>query len=69
MQIYDSLGLVRSIIIQAKILMKDLWMLGWNKSIPQEIYSEWMSFRSELEQLTVFKKPSISKKHKKYKIA
>lgn len=49
--------------------MKDLWMLGWNKSIPQEIYSEWMSFRSELEQLTVFKKPSISKKHKKYKIA
>lgn len=52
-QIYDPLGLIRPIITRAKILMQHLWrvQLSWDESVPQQIYSDWMLFRSELEQL------------------
>lgn len=56
-QIYNPLELVGPIIIQAKILMQSLWkaQLEWNESVPLEIYSDWMLFRSNLEQLAIVK--------------
>jgi len=49
-KIYDPLGLLGPIIIVAKIIMQQLWSLniGWDESLPQEIYSQWKDYRASL---------------------
>ncbi|XP_046143095.1 uncharacterized protein LOC123988133 [Osmia bicornis bicornis] len=58
-RIFDPLGLVGPVIIQAKILMQRLWQLqtGWDESVSQELYLEWLRYRLELEQLVNIRVP------------
>lgn len=43
MKIYDPLGLLTNITIEAKILMQSLWKTGldWDSQIPNEIMESW----------------------------
>lgn len=52
-QIYDPLGLLAPAIIQAKILLQNLWLckLDWNDPVPANISQTWNNFVSKLEYL------------------
>ncbi|CAK9816560.1 hypothetical protein ANTQUA_LOCUS9005 [Anthophora quadrimaculata] len=49
-QLFDPLGLVGPIIVQAKIIMQSLWkqQLNWDESVPQDIHTAWIAFQSQL---------------------
>ncbi|XP_037824981.1 uncharacterized protein LOC119613110 [Lucilia sericata] len=57
--LFDPLGLLSPLIIKAKIIMQELWILkiGWDESVPQEIHSAWKSFVSDLKLLPSLKIP------------
>nr|XP_012152412.1 PREDICTED: uncharacterized protein LOC105664083 [Megachile rotundata] len=58
-KIFDPLGLVGPVIIQAKILMQRLWQLktGWDESVSQELHLEWLQYRSNLGKLVNLRVP------------
>ncbi|XP_011858289.1 PREDICTED: uncharacterized protein LOC105555857 [Vollenhovia emeryi] len=47
--IYDPLGLIRPILITAKITMQQLWKikLGWDETVPDEISRAWTNYYHE----------------------
>ncbi|XP_018368314.1 PREDICTED: uncharacterized protein LOC108764525 [Trachymyrmex cornetzi] len=49
-QLYDPLGLVGPVIVQAKIILQGLWQLklGWDESIPLQAHSKWMEWRRNI---------------------
>ncbi|XP_043862777.1 uncharacterized protein LOC122756629 [Drosophila santomea] len=51
--LFDPLGLVTPIIIVAKIILQELWLLKlhWNESVPQGIHTAWMSLLASLSSL------------------
>ncbi|XP_036345643.1 uncharacterized protein LOC118754877, partial [Rhagoletis pomonella] len=51
--LFDPLGLVSPIIILAKILIQELWLLKlqWDESVPHNIHTAWTSFLSSLSSL------------------
>ncbi|XP_011883646.1 PREDICTED: uncharacterized protein LOC105570807 [Vollenhovia emeryi] len=55
---FDPLGLISPVLIRAKILIQELWLLkiSWDDELPTEIHQRWTTFRlqlSKLEQLSV----------------
>ena len=58
-QIFDPLGLIGPIIMKAKIILQQLWMLnlGWDESVPMSIHSSWIAFTSELQNLKIIQIP------------
>lgn len=50
-QIFDPLGLLASVLIIAKILMKGLWKLkiDWDESMPADISSEWAKYMEHIK--------------------
>nr|XP_031836774.1 uncharacterized protein LOC116428801 [Nomia melanderi] len=55
-QLFDPLGLLRPVIVRAKIIMQLLWKadLGWDESVPQSIFTLWVEFMQELPYLNKF---------------
>ncbi|XP_043263018.1 uncharacterized protein LOC122403528 [Colletes gigas] len=53
-KIFDPLGLVAPVIIQAKLIIQSLWQLklSWDESVPQAIHSEFHDFYADLRSLT-----------------
>ena len=54
-RIFDPVGFLCCILLQAKILMRELWNhkdLGWDDPIPSEIADKWMFFLVSLLKLT-----------------
>ncbi|XP_043862234.1 uncharacterized protein LOC122756482 [Drosophila santomea] len=51
--LFDPLGLVTPIIIVAKIILQELWLLKlhWDESVPQGIHTAWMSLLASLSSL------------------
>ncbi|XP_037932631.1 uncharacterized protein LOC119667414 [Teleopsis dalmanni] len=51
--LYDPLGLITPLIIKAKILLQQLWIIGcdWDESVPQEIYTTWNKILADLHQV------------------
>ncbi|XP_014226809.1 uncharacterized protein LOC106652395 [Trichogramma pretiosum] len=49
-KIFDPLGLIGPIILQAKRLIQECWKakLDWDESVPQEIYTYWKTIISQL---------------------
>ncbi|XP_043263948.1 uncharacterized protein LOC122404113 [Colletes gigas] len=55
-QLFDPLGLLGPVIIQAKLIMQELWKanLIWDESIPQSLHTEWVNFKRQLPILNNF---------------
>lgn len=52
-QVFDPLGLINPIIIDAKIIIQELWKLksGWDESIPIKLHTKWFQYRKQLHLL------------------
>lgn len=52
-KLYDPLGLISPVIICAKILLQELWLVkvGWDESLPPKIAQRWANFRQQLPDL------------------
>lgn len=52
-QIFDPLGLVGACIVEAKIIMQELWVkkFSWDEKLPKEINNRWISFVKKLQFL------------------
>ncbi|XP_024871917.1 uncharacterized protein LOC112454648 [Temnothorax curvispinosus] len=52
-KLYDPLELISPIIIRAKIILQELWLLktGWDELIPVTLQERWTAFRQQLLQL------------------
>lgn len=46
-QLYDPFGLLAPIIVNAKLIIHELWQLklGWDESIPMSLYLLWQNFK------------------------
>ncbi|XP_067205357.1 uncharacterized protein [Linepithema humile] len=55
-QIFDPLGLLGLVIVTAKIMIQRLWKLqvGWDESLPSDIYTEWMDYVVKIQKLNEF---------------
>jgi len=51
--IFDPLGLLRPVIVNAKLIMQSLWQVkaGWDELLPEDIQNEWRKCRDGLPQL------------------
>ena len=60
-RIVDPIGLVQSVIIRAKLFFREVCAEcnEWDDSIPFEMYPKWVSFQSDLTNLSVFKFPKV----------
>lgn len=58
-QIFDPNGYVGPVVIQAKILMQQLWRLqsGWDEAVSDGIYREWQCFQQQLPLITEIQLP------------
>ncbi|XP_045765824.1 uncharacterized protein LOC123867687 [Maniola jurtina] len=58
-RLYDPLGWIAPSIIVAKMFIQKLWLAGvnWDEPISEELRSEWVTYRNELEQLTKVQVP------------
>ncbi|XP_062712567.1 uncharacterized protein LOC134289887 [Aedes albopictus] len=56
-RLYDPLGLIAPIVVRAKIMMQQLWMLSleWDEEVPVEIQAKWTAFVTELPALSSFR--------------
>ncbi|XP_041765140.1 uncharacterized protein LOC121589934 [Anopheles merus] len=61
-QLYDPLGLLSPIIVQAKILLQELWAnkLGWDDELPRQLCDKWEEFCEQLPMLAHFKIPRFA---------
>ncbi|XP_015190534.1 PREDICTED: uncharacterized protein LOC107074033 [Polistes dominula] len=52
-RIFDPLGLLEPVIINAKILIQKLWQLrsSWDEAVPEDIGRAWQSFRHNLHRI------------------
>ena len=57
--LFDPLGLLGPLIIKAKIILQELWLLKieWDESVPQDIHSAWQQLVSNLQLLSSIKIP------------
>ncbi|XP_059045010.1 uncharacterized protein LOC131840832 [Achroia grisella] len=58
-RLFDPLGWIAPVIIQAKIYIQKLWLagLGWDEEVPSDLLDKWISFREELPKLNQVKLP------------
>ena len=54
MSIFDPLGLVAPVTLIAKLILRELWRqnIGWDEEPPQEILTQWITFKNALPQLS-----------------
>ncbi|XP_055591303.1 uncharacterized protein LOC129743346 [Uranotaenia lowii] len=58
-KLFDPLGLVGPVIVQAKIFLQDLWKskLSWEEILPEESTNWWLTYRRNLEELAHLEVP------------
>nr|XP_053607443.1 uncharacterized protein LOC128673547 [Plodia interpunctella]XP_053607444.1 uncharacterized protein LOC128673547 [Plodia interpunctella] len=58
-QIFDPLGLVGLAVVEAKIILQQIWSLklGWDDEVPENIKGQWTSFSRQLAFLNNIKIP------------
>ncbi|XP_044594851.1 uncharacterized protein LOC123272215 [Cotesia glomerata] len=58
-QIFDPLGFLSPIIIQAKMFMQELWLvkLGWDTPLSADLRHKWISFKKQLTMINIIKIP------------
>ncbi|CAK1598356.1 unnamed protein product [Parnassius mnemosyne] len=52
-RLYDPIGWIAPVIITAKIFIQKLWKacLDWDEKLPENLLSEWLTFRYELANI------------------
>ncbi|CAK9821001.1 hypothetical protein ANTPLA_LOCUS11030 [Anthophora plagiata] len=68
-QLFDPLGLIGPIIVQAKLIMQSLWKTKqtWDEPLPIEIHATWVDFQAQLHLIRQFSIPRrIVKNNCKY---
>nr|CAI5845055.1 unnamed protein product [Callosobruchus analis] len=52
-QLFDPLGLLGPIIINAKLIMQELWkeQVGWDEELPKNINKKWIHFKNDLAKV------------------
>lgn len=52
-QLFDPLGLLSPIIVQAKMFLQELWMVkfGWDELLSPKMQARWNAFRQQLQNL------------------
>lgn len=58
-KLFDPIGLLAPVVINAKILFQSLWLKGlsWDEQLPEDIVTEWLNLRSKLCEVTDIKIP------------
>ncbi|XP_075234999.1 uncharacterized protein LOC142332439 [Lycorma delicatula] len=58
-KLFDPLGLVSPIILKAKVIIQDLWILklSWDDSVPIHIHTKWIQFKHSLADLNQLQIP------------
>lgn len=58
-KLFDPLDLLGPVIVNAKIIMQQLWLNGveWDDSVPIEIYTSWIALRDQLSLLNGLRIP------------
>ena len=53
MRVFDPLGLISPIVIEAKLMVQDLWRagIGWDQLVPQKIQLQWEKWLHGLEEV------------------
>lgn len=53
-KLFDPLGLIAPVIIKAKILIQELWVLkiDWDDSVPQDMHTKWNRFIQSLRKMS-----------------
>ena len=64
--LYDPLGLSLPVLVQSKILLKDIWNAGinWDERLPEEFLKRWVKISQDLAQLNQIEFPRKSYKNK-----
>ncbi|XP_054083385.1 uncharacterized protein LOC128920327 [Zeugodacus cucurbitae] len=59
--LFDPLGLLAPVIVTAKILLQEIWLLKleWDESVPQHIASAWKAFVKNFSDLPSVKIPRV----------
>lgn len=58
-RLFDPLGLVGPVVVQAKIFLQDLWKqkCSWNEALSEDLQQWWLDFRQSLAELSSLKVP------------
>ncbi|XP_029162186.1 uncharacterized protein LOC114933775 [Nylanderia fulva] len=58
-RLFDPLGLLGPVIVIAKLILQDLWKAGihWDESVPQELHTSWLKFKSQLHAVNQLQIP------------
>jgi len=58
-KLFDPLSLLDPVIVIAKLILRDLWQLAiqWDESVPQDIHTRWIAFRTQMSNLNQLKIP------------
>lgn len=58
-RLFDPLGWVSPSLIVAKMIIQKLWLsgIGWDDEVPSNILKDWLTYRSDLYQLSELKIP------------
>nr|XP_049464106.1 uncharacterized protein LOC120961248 [Anopheles coluzzii] len=56
-KMYDPLGLIAPVIVRAKMLMQELWLLksGWDEPVPNHICKKWKAIQSDWKMLSEYR--------------
>ncbi|XP_061512574.1 uncharacterized protein LOC133393131 [Anopheles gambiae] len=56
-KMYDPLGLIAPVIVRAKMLMQELWLLksGWDEPVPNHICKKWKAIQSDWKTLSEYR--------------
>ncbi|XP_055623310.1 uncharacterized protein LOC129766736 [Toxorhynchites rutilus septentrionalis] len=62
-RLFDPLGLVGPVVVQAKLLLQRLWYenYDWDIGLPEALQHQWMKFRESLQNLTNLSVPRWAK--------
>lgn len=58
-KLYDPLGWIAPVVVNAKIFIQTLWKsgLGWDDWLPADLLNQWLKYRQELRELSLLKVP------------
>ena len=58
-QIYDPIGIISPVVIKAKILLQELWLLKftWDEQVPISIEKKWLAVREDFYHLNEIQLP------------